>query len=112
DRVKVLEKDAGDLRKRVDASGERLSRLENVETILFRVHDKVVKEPGSVTADNVLKAFRTLRERFPEEYAVFGLAQLVPAMAAPVIKRSLAGWGPLQAPTQPASLLASWKEVL
>ena len=26
-----------------------------VETILFRVHDKVVKDPGAVTADNVLK---------------------------------------------------------
>ena len=43
-----------------------------------------------------LQAFRTLRQHFPEEYAVFGLAQLVPAMAAPVIKRSLAGWQPLQ----------------
>lgn len=55
DRAKALEKDAADLRKKVDASGERLSRLENVETILFRVHDKVVKDPASVTADNVLK---------------------------------------------------------
>lgn len=55
DRAKALEKDAADLRKKVDASGERLSRLEHVETILFRVHDKVVKEPASVTADNVLK---------------------------------------------------------
>lgn len=53
-----------------------------------------------------------MREKFPEEYAVFGLAQLVPAMAAPVIRRSLAGWSPLKAPTQPASLLASWKDVL
>lgn len=43
-----------------------------------------------------LQAFRQLRQGFPEEYAVFGLAQLVPAMAAPVIKRSLAGWTPLQ----------------
>ncbi|CAN0299939.1 unnamed protein product, partial [Ectocarpus fasciculatus] len=59
-----------------------------------------------------MQAFRTLRERFPEEYAVFGLAQLVPAMAAPVIRRSLAGWSPLQAPTEPARLLASWKDVL
>lgn len=55
DRAKALEKDAADLRKKVEASGERLSRLENVETILFRVHDKVVKDPASVTADNVLK---------------------------------------------------------
>ncbi|CAM9593985.1 unnamed protein product, partial [Laminaria digitata] len=118
DRASALEKDAADLKKKVDASGERLSRLENVETILFRVHDKVVKDPGAVTANDVLKAFRTLRQRFPEEYAVFGLAQLVPAMAAPVIKRSLAGWSPLQAkysrsaPTEPAILLASWKDVL
>lgn len=29
--------------------------LLQVETILFRVHDKVVKDPGAVTADNVLK---------------------------------------------------------
>lgn len=26
-----------------------------VETILFRVHDKVLTDPGAVTADNVLK---------------------------------------------------------
>eukprot|EP00904_Undaria_pinnatifida_P011496 jgi/Undpi1/7477/HiC_scaffold_22.g09950.m1 len=110
--TEIQASDAADLQKKVDDSGERLSRLENVETILFKVHDKVVNDPAAVTADHVLRAFRTLRQRFPEEYAVFGLAQLVPAMAAPVIKRSLAGWSPLQAPTEPANLLASWKDVL
>lgn len=49
-----------------------------------------------IARDSRVQAFHTLRERFPEEYAVFGVAQLVPAMAAPVIKRSLAGWSPLQ----------------
>lgn len=44
----------------------------------------------------IRQAFNTLRDCFPEEYTVFGLAQLVPAMAAPVIKRSLAGWSPLK----------------
>lgn len=40
-----------------------------------------------------------MREKFPEEYAVFGLAQLVPAIAAPATKRSLASLSPLRAPT-------------
>lgn len=31
-----------------------------VETILFRVHDKVMKDPGAVTADNVLKVSQQL----------------------------------------------------
>lgn len=86
DRAKALEKVAAVLRTKVDASAERLSRLEKVETILHRVHDKVGNNPASVMADDVLKAFRTLREIFPEEYAVFGLARLILALIVPVVK--------------------------
>eukprot|EP00752_Nemacystus_decipiens_P009688 g8655.t2 len=112
DRAQALKKDAADLRKKVDASAERLSRLEKVEAILLRVRDKVEDDPPSVTADDVLRTFHKLLATFPEEYAVFGLAQLMPAIISAVVKRSLGGWSPLQAPTRPAKLLASCKSFL
>lgn len=86
DRANALEKDAAVQRKKVDASAERLSRLEKVETILHRVQDKLKNDPALVMVHDVLKAFRTLREIFPEEYAVFGLARLVPALIVPAVK--------------------------
>ncbi|CAN0328840.1 unnamed protein product, partial [Discosporangium mesarthrocarpum] len=85
-----------------------------VSAVISRVQGKIQTDLESVAADksSLLKAFRTMRSRFPEEYAMFGLAQLLPAMASPVIRRSLAGWRPLESPTEPAAVLASWKAVL
>eukprot|EP00903_Cladosiphon_okamuranus_P012946 g12087.t2 len=90
-----------------DGSSPKLGR-----ELLHKLGLMVAKGPASVDAEYILKAFRMLRENFPEEYAVFGLAQLVPAIIAPAVKKYLADWRPLQAPTRPANFLASCKDFL
>jgi GC-rich sequence DNA-binding factor-like protein len=53
-----------------------------------------------------------MRSAFAEEYAVFGLAQLAPALAAPIIARALKDWKPLAEPQAAAVLFARWRQVL
>lgn len=55
DRAAALAKDVSDLRERVESSGERLARMEQVEAVLTRVHEKIKNDPGAVSAEHILK---------------------------------------------------------
>jgi GC-rich sequence DNA-binding factor-like protein len=89
-----------------------LRQTKQISTLLQRVSDTVATAPDTVTPAAVLKAFATMRSAFAEEYAVFGLAQLAPALAAPIIARALKDWQPLVEPQAAAVLFARWRQVL
>jgi GC-rich sequence DNA-binding factor-like protein len=89
-----------------------LVATKQISALLQRVSDTVATAPDTVTPAAVLKAFATMRSAFAEEYAVFGLAQLAPALAAPIIARALKDWKPLAEPQAAAVLFARWRQVL
>lgn len=55
--------------------------------------------------------FRQLRETFWEEYTMFELWTLVPALVSPVMTRFLADWDPLADPQHVIEMLHKWKPV-
>lgn len=112
DRARLLERDAKEARKRAEEGALRLKRIEQVTEIVSRIDNKVASDPESVSPQQLASAIEKLRTSFPEEFAVFGLAQLVPALASPIIGRALKSWNPLESPMVAARLLLQWRAVL
>ncbi|CAN0160083.1 unnamed protein product, partial [Phaeothamnion confervicola] len=112
ERAAQLGREVAEMRRRAEGGADRVARLEQVDEILNRVRNKVASDPNAVTADAVLRVFETLQREYPEEYGAFGLAQLAPTMAAPVLRRALADWRPLLDPDRAAAVLAPWRPVL
>jgi hypothetical protein len=59
---------------------------------------------GAIRWQSVLKVFRDLKENFWEEYTMFELWQLAPALLTPVLSRFLEGWDPLGEPDRGGAL--------
>lgn len=89
----------------MDAWGERLSRLDKVETILLRVHDKGGEGHGLGNCRRRPQGLADVAREISR-----GICHL--RLGARGRETYLAGWRPLQAPTQPESLLASCKDFL
>lgn len=67
---------------------------------------------GGLSLPELAGAFRALRQRYPEEWAAFGLAELALARALPAAQRLFAGWSPLADPGRGAAEMAQWRGVL
>lgn len=67
---------------------------------------------GALGLRDLAGAERALRVRFPEEWAVYGLAHLALARALPLVAGALAGWNPLANPGFGAADVTPWRAVL
>jgi len=56
--------------------------------------------------------FRTLKKHFWEEYVMFELWQLAPALISPVMKRAVDEWHPFQDPHHILDIVMEWRPVL
>lgn len=57
-------------------------------------------------------AFRSVRLQHPEEWAIYGLANVALAQALQPLAALYAGWAPLQAPAHGVAELAAWRPLL
>lgn len=71
---------------------------------------------GEINMDALIKAFTgpftKLQQEHQEEYQLYGLDELVVAALAPIMKKMLASWEPLQDPTFGADAFRQWKKLL
>lgn len=59
----------------------------------------------------IIKVFGQLRESFWEEYCMFELWHMAPAMVEPVMGRFLQDWDPIARPEQVTDMLLKWRPV-
>jgi len=58
------------------------------------------------------KLFGKLQVSYRDEYALYGLSSLAVAVVAPMVKKHLALWKPLEEPTRDENLFREWKALL
>jgi len=59
-----------------------------------------------------VQTFTQLQRNYHEEYELYGLGALAVAAVAPIVKRRLADWRPLEEPARDYELFRSWRDLL
>ena len=112
-RLKLLQGDAASLGERVNAGKAQLQRFRDFEALLGRLEGRVDSASGSLRPDEVLQMFQELGARkYAQEFAMFGVAQVAPAVVTPVLKQQMASWSPLNDPDMAIDLLTQWQPLL
>ena len=70
-------------------------------------------QPPSVHAlGSLADNLRALRAQHPEDWAIYGLANVALAQVLPALVEHFAGWSPLEAPTHGVKELSTWRPLL
>lgn len=97
----------------------KAERLSNLLEVINRVESKH-SDPAtcaSVQVKDVLKMLSTIEQKFPEEFSLFGLINLVPTLLRPILVSKLSStgahaWRALDDPAALFSVVDSWHEGL
>ncbi|KAL2729259.1 tuftelin-interacting protein 11 isoform X2 [Vespula squamosa] len=108
DRVIALEAEKRNLSKVVDQHGQLIDTLENVLAVV----DRLMDETSEITLQDTADVFKSLQDKYYEEYKMYELGDLATSFVGPKIKDSLFSWNPLMQPKQPIKLFEQWKEIL
>jgi len=111
ERQAVLKLEAANLADRVAAGEDQLARFRELEALLMRVSENDGPAQGDPRAR--VDTFQALcAPRFESEFALFGMAQLGPALLRPQLEQEVRAWSPLEDPGFAGRLLGQWKEKL
>ena len=70
------------------------------------------EHPGAEASQAVAARFRSVQGEHPEEWALYGLANVALAHALPRLGAVFSGWRPLEAPSHGVAALVAWRAVL
>ena len=73
---------------------------------------ETLHEERSLDLGTALEAFRSMSERFPDEYRLYELPHIATTIVAPLLKTDLQGWAVLDAPFKHKEAFAQWRTVL
>ena len=62
--------------------------------------------------NSLADSLRALRAQHPEDWAIYGLANVALAQALPALVEVFAGWSPFEAPTHGVKELSNWRPLL
>jgi tuftelin-interacting protein 11 len=99
--------DGKELREKVQKEAKTITNLREIIGVLG----------PCASNDNLLQQqcesiFNVLQNHYPEEYRMYGLASLAPALVFPVVKRALATWDPLADPDACVKIIITWQPLL
>ena len=107
-RSKALGEEVAALSMKAEADAGRLDRLERVTALVGRVNDKIRNDPSSVSVEALCGVFVSLLDAFSEEFFVFGMINLVPLFARPLLSHRIQSWRPLDEPCLILDILKPW----
>ncbi|KII85866.1 hypothetical protein PLICRDRAFT_115444 [Plicaturopsis crispa FD-325 SS-3] len=102
------------LRKKVEEEAELISRLQQVHLVVDEINAQA-KELASVyeaTLEPFQSHFYKLISQFPEEFDKYRLDDVVVGAIAPIFRRMVTQWHPLEDPTAFITLFRSWRRAL
>ncbi|KAF8892139.1 GC-rich sequence DNA-binding factor-like protein-domain-containing protein [Infundibulicybe gibba] len=102
------------LRKKVEDEAELISRLQQLQLVTSDItaKSKELSSSYEVSLDLFSPLFYTLVDQFSREFEKYRLDEVVVAAIAPLIRRMVADWDPLQDPTAFISTLKGWRRAL
>ncbi|KAM8716623.1 hypothetical protein ACLKA7_003495 [Drosophila subpalustris] len=107
DRQAALEHEQHQLLELVQLERNHMTTL---QATLARLEQ--LSENPELSLSQAEQLFLELQHDYAEEYKEFGLADLAAGVIAPLLKRELNDWQPLQEPTQPVQLVKRWRGIL
>lgn len=108
DRLIALEGEKTRTSKVVEHQKKLIDTLDDV----LRIVDQLMNESNELNLTQTAEAFKSLQEKYHEEYKLYELSELAISLVCPKIKESLVAWNPLMQPTQSIELFKQWKEIL
>ncbi|KAJ8079505.1 hypothetical protein PM082_011092 [Marasmius tenuissimus] len=102
------------LRKKVDEEAELIARLQQVQLVATDI-DVKAKELASVyevSLDQFSPLFYKLMSEYDREFDKYRLDELVVAAIAPLVRRMVSQWNPLEEPTAFMNTFRTWRRGL
>ncbi|KAI0675861.1 GC-rich sequence DNA-binding factor-like protein-domain-containing protein [Trametes maxima] len=114
ERKKWLRTEDERLRKQVDEEAELIARLQQMNIVVDEINTQARNAASTYEAslDPFASGFDKLLDQHAKEFDRYRLDEIVVAAIAPVIRRMLASWQPLQNPTAFISNFRSWRRAL
>ncbi|KAF5383792.1 hypothetical protein D9615_003547 [Tricholomella constricta] len=106
--------EAARLRKKVTDEAELIERLQKIQLVADDISTKA-KELASVyevSLEPFSPLFYTLVDQFSREFERYQLDEIVVAAIAPLVRRMVANWKPLENPTAFVSTFRTWRRAL
>ncbi|KAG5647479.1 hypothetical protein DXG03_009414 [Asterophora parasitica] len=113
-RKKYAAEEDARLRKKVADEAELIERLQKIQLVANDISAKA-KELASVyevSLEPFSPLFFTLVDQFSREFERYRLDEIVVAAIAPLVRRMVASWNPLEDPTAFVSTFRTWRRAL
>ncbi|KAG6908973.1 hypothetical protein DXG01_002581 [Tephrocybe rancida] len=113
-RKKYAAEEDARLRKKVADEAELIERLQKVQLVANDINAKA-KELSSmyeVSLEPFSPLFYALVDQFSREFERYRLDEIVVAAIAPIVRRMVASWNPLEDPTAFVSTFRTWRRAL
>lgn len=107
DRKVAIEEEIGQLRKTIQTEDDLIEALESVMSKV-----KILTEVDNLDNNTAFVTLGKLKNDNPEEWELYQLYLLVPAVAIPIIKGELKTWNVFDQPQKPVQLLNDWASLL
>ncbi|KAJ3520444.1 hypothetical protein NMY22_g12756 [Coprinellus aureogranulatus] len=109
----VIQEDAR-LRKKVEEEAELISRLQQIQLVANEIQtiSKDLASVYEVSLDPLSPHISRLVNQFPNEFDNYQLDEIVVASIAPLIRRMVASWNPLEDPSAFLSTFREWRRAL
>ncbi|KAH9951153.1 TFP11-domain-containing protein [Amylocystis lapponica] len=114
ERRKFIRNEDARLRKRVEEEAELIARLQQVHLVVDDINSQA-KEMASMyeaSLEPFDENFEKLLGQYPKEFDRYRLDEIIVAAIAPVVRRMLAQWQPLEDPTAFTPMFRAWRRAL
>lgn len=86
--------------------------LQILDAVTAAISSASSQPPSADELGALADSLRALRMQHPEDWAIYGLANVALAQALPALVELFAGWSPLEAPTHGVKELSTWRPLL
>ncbi|KAF5338393.1 hypothetical protein D9611_012515 [Ephemerocybe angulata] len=109
----VIAEDAR-LRKRVEEEAGLISRMQQIQIVANEIQtlSKELASVWEVSLDPLSPHIERLVNQFPNEFDVYQLDEIVVAAIAPLLRRMVANWNPLEDPSAFLTTFRQWRRAL
>lgn len=108
DRITALEQEKHKLEQIVKLEKNHMHTLQDILSLI----DELITDDSNLTLQRAEEIFNTLQTTYVAEYQEFSLGDLAASVIAPLLKKHLENWQPLQNPTMNVDLVKKWRTIL
>ncbi|GJS43243.1 septin and tuftelin-interacting protein 1 homolog 1 [Tanacetum coccineum] len=93
-----------------DPKRKQLDGLEVITSALNQLNNE--SRSGTLSLESLGNSFMYMKNRFPDEYKLYGLSTIACSFALPFFSSLFKGWDPLIKPTDHTDIMSVWKDLL